>query len=212
MDANSGEVTRLLRAMNAGDVTAADHLLPLVYKELHRIAAAYMRRERPNHTLQATALIDEAYLRLVREEIDWQGRSHFIGLAANVMRRILVDYARQHNADRRAGGVRRVEMKDDLAISPERLDEVLMLDVALTRLKEKNPRQAKVVELRYFGGLSVDQIAAMLGVAARSVKRDWALARIFLYQELRTGAALSTEDGEQETGDASMGADRPDKR
>ena len=171
MDASPGEVTRLLKAMNAGDVTAADNLLPLVYKELHRIAEAYMRRERPDHTLQATALIDEAYLRLVREEIDWKGRSHFIGLAANVMRRVLVDYARQHNAERRAGGLQRVEMNDNLAISPERLDEVLFLDAALMRLKEKNPRQAKVVELRYFGGLSVDQIAAMLGVAPRSVKR-----------------------------------------
>jgi RNA polymerase sigma factor (TIGR02999 family) len=212
MDASPGEVTRLLKAMNAGDVTAADNLLPLVYKELHRIAEAYMRRERPDHTLQATALIDEAYLRLVREEIDWKGRSHFIGLAANVMRRVLVDYARQHNAERRAGGLQRVEMNDNLAISPERLDEVLFLDAALMRLKEKNPRQAKVVELRYFGGLSVDQIAAMLGVAPRSVKRDWALARMFLYRELRPGASLPGEDVEEESGEASAGANRAEKK
>ncbi len=190
MDTGSGEVTRLLQAMNAGDCAAREQLLPLVYHELHRIAIAYMRRERPDHTLQATALIHEAYLRLAGEEIDWQNRGHFIGLAAHVMRRVLVDYARQHHAERRAGGLQRVEMDDNFAISPERLDEVLFLDQALQRLKEKNPRQAQVVELRYFGGLSVEQIAAVLEVAPRSVKRDWSLARIFLYGELRPGEPL----------------------
>lgn len=188
METSRGEVTRLLKAMRAGDGTAADHLLPLVYAELHRIAEAYMRRERPGHTLQATALINEAYLRLVGEDIDWGNRGHFIGLAAHVMRRVLVDYARQHNAERRGAGLQRVEMKDNLAISPERLDEVLLLDTALSRLKEKSPRQAQVVELRYFGGLSVEQIAAILAVAPRSVKRDWSLARMFLYRELNPGA------------------------
>jgi RNA polymerase sigma factor (TIGR02999 family) len=195
MDSSPGEVTRLLKGMNAGDVAAGERLLPLVYKELHRIAEAYMRRERPDHTLQATALIHEAYLRLAGEEIDWKNRGHFIGLAAHVMRRVLVDYARQHNAERRAGGVQRVEMDDNLAISPERQDEVLFLDTALARLKEKSPRQAQVVELKYFGGLSVDEIAAMLGVAPRSVKRDWSLARMFLYRELKPGAALPEGDG-----------------
>ena len=199
MDSTHGEVTRLLKAMNAGDAAAGEQLLPLVYKELHRIAEAYMRRERPDHTLQATALIHEAYLRLVGEEIDWKDRGHFIGLAAHVMRRVLVDYARQHNAGRRAGGMRRVEMEDNLAISPERLDEVLSLDRAMERLKEKSPRQAQVVELRYFGGLSVEQIAAMLRVAPRSVKRDWSLARMFLYRELNPGAALPEGDGKEET-------------
>jgi RNA polymerase sigma factor (TIGR02999 family) len=179
--------------MNAGDAAAAERLLPLVYKELHRIAEAYMRRERLDHTLQATALIHEAYLRLMGGKIDFDNRGHFIGLAAHVMRRVLVDYARQHNAERRAGGLRRVEMEDELAISPERLDEVLILDRAMERLKEKNPRQAQVVELRYFGGLSVDQIAAILGVAPRSVKRDWSLARMFLYSELRPGEAPSAD-------------------
>jgi len=188
VETSRGEVTRLLKAMRAGDGTAADHLLPLVYAELHRIAEAYMRRERPGHTLQATALINEAYLRLVGEDIDWGNRGHFIGLAAHVMRRVLVDYARQHNAERRGAGLQRVEMKDNLAISPERLDEVLLLDTALSRLKEKSPRQAQVVELRYFGGLSVEQIAAILAVAPRSVKRDWSLARMFLYRELNPGA------------------------
>jgi RNA polymerase sigma-70 factor, ECF subfamily len=198
MDSNPGEVTRLLKSMNVGDQTATEQLLPLVYQELHRIAAAYMRRERPDHTLQPTALIHEAYLRLAGEEIDWRDRGHFIGLAAHVMRRVLVDYARQHNAERRAGGVQRVEMEDNLAISLERLDEVLFLDAALTRLKEKNARQAQVVELRYFGGLSVEQIAAMLGVAPRSVKRDWSLARMFLYRELNPGGPPPAGDAEDE--------------
>jgi RNA polymerase sigma factor (TIGR02999 family) len=193
MESSPGEVTRLLKAMNAGDATAAERLLPLIYKELHRIAEAYMRRERPDHTLQATALIHEAYLRLVGENIDFDNRGHFIGLAAHVMRRVLVDYARRHNAERRAGGLQRVEMADELAISREHLDEVLMLDSAMERLKEKNPRQAQVVELRYFGGLSVDEIAAMLGVAPRSVKRDWYLARMFLYSELRPGETLPAD-------------------
>jgi RNA polymerase sigma-70 factor, ECF subfamily len=201
MDSNPGEVTRLLKAMNAGDAAAGEQLLPLVYKELHRIAEAYMRRERPDHTLQATALIHEAYLRLVGEEVDWRDRGHFIGLAAHVMRRVLVDYARQHNAERRAGGLQRVEMEDNFAISPERLDEVLFLDRALARLKVESPRQAQVVELRYFGGLSVEQIAAMLGVAPRSVKRDWSLARMFLYRELLPGATLP--EGKDEEGSGS---------
>src|ERR1039458_3306114 len=184
--------------MNAGDAAAGEQLLPLVYKELHRIAEAYMRRERPDHTLQATALINEAYLRLVGEDIDWSDRGHFIGLAAHVMRRVLVDYARQHNAERRAGGLQRVEMEDNLAISPARLDEVLILDSAMEKLKEKSPRQLPIVELKYFGGLSVEQIAAALEVAPRSVKRDWSLARIFLYRELNPGAALPGEDGKDE--------------
>jgi RNA polymerase sigma-70 factor (ECF subfamily) len=186
-----GDVTQLLKAMHAGDPAAADRLLPLVYAELHRLAKAYMRRERPDHTLQATALINEAYLRLAGEDIDWNNRAHFIGLAAHVMRQVLVDYARQHNAERRAGGLQRVEMHDDLAISPDRLDEIASIDQALTRLAAHNPRQARVVELRYFGGLSVEQIATILEVAPRSVKRDWSLARIFLARELNPAAGPS---------------------
>src|ERR1700728_2422213 len=162
MDSTSGDVTQLLKAMHEGDPGAAGRLLPLVYTELHRLAQAYMRRERPDHTLQATALINEAYLRLAGEDIDWNSRAHFIGLAAHVMRQVLVDYARQHNAERRAGGLHRVEMHDDLAISPDRLDEIASVDQVLTQLASQNPRQARVVELRYFGGLSIDEIAATL--------------------------------------------------
>jgi RNA polymerase sigma factor (TIGR02999 family) len=177
-------VTQLLKAIHDGDTSAAGRLLPLVYSELHRLAQAYMRRERPDHTLQATAIINEAYLRLAGEDIDWNSRAHFIGLAAHVMRQVLVDYARQHNAERRAGGLHRVEMEDDLALSPKRIVEVVAIDEALTRLAAQNPRQARVVELRYFGGLSVEQIAQMLEIAPRSVKRDWSLARIALARDL----------------------------
>jgi RNA polymerase sigma-70 factor, ECF subfamily len=194
MDAGPGQVTQLLKAMQMGDSRAAEDLLPLVYAELHRLAKAYMRRERPEHTLQATALINEAYLRLVKEDADWDNRSHFIGVAAMVMRRVLVDHARAHNADRRAGGLKRVEMSDDLVISVEQLDEVALLDDALTKLAKAKPRQARVVELRYFGGLSVEQISDLLEIAPRSVQRDWSLARIWLFRELRPGEKLPEEE------------------
>ena len=187
MDHDLGDVTVLLKALRAGDADAAEKLLPLVYTELHRLAKSYMRRERPDHTLQPTALINEAYLRLAKENVDWQSREHFIGLAAHVMRHVLVDYARAHRAEMRGGNQQRVEMRDDLAIAPERLEEVLQIDEALGRLGKKNARQARVVELRYFGGLSVEQIGDLLGIAPRSVKRDWALARIWLLRELRPG-------------------------
>ena len=156
MEIAKGQVTQLLKAMAKGDSDAADKLLPLVYGELHRLASSYMRNERPDHTLQATALINEAYLRLAREDTDWNSREHFLGVAANVMRRVLVDYARAHRAEQRGGGLKRVEMRDDLAISAEKLDEVEALDAALSNLEGQNPRQGKVVELRYFGGLTVE--------------------------------------------------------
>jgi RNA polymerase sigma factor (TIGR02999 family) len=200
MDPGSGEVTQLLKAMHGGDPSAAEHLLPLVYNELHRLAHAYMRRERSDHTLQATALINEAYIRLVGEDIDWNSRAHFIGLAAHVMRQVLVDYARAHAAQRRAGGMQRVEMEDHLAIAPERLDEVVWLDEALARLAAENARQAEVVELRYFGGLSVEEIAGILDVSPRSVKRDWSLARIWLYRYLRPGEPVPEENSQEKGG------------
>jgi RNA polymerase sigma-70 factor, ECF subfamily len=185
MNEDPGQTTRLLKAMHAGDHAAAEQLLPLVYAELHRVANAYMRRERADHTLQPTALINEAYLRLVHEDVDWNSRAHFVGFAAHVMRRVLVDYARAHNAEQRGGKMERIELQDQLAVSPERLEEVSLIDEALERLEKKNPRQARVVELRYFGGLSIEQIGATLGIAPRSVKRDWSLARIWLYDELK---------------------------
>ena len=181
---DDGDVTQILRAMAGGDASAAEQLLPLIYAELHRLAASYMRRERKDHTLQPTALINEAYLRLANEKLAWQNRQHFIGVAANVMRRVLVDHARAHNAGMRGGGAQRVELEEGIAVSKERSEDLLSLDDALTRLAKTNVRQAKVVELRYFGGLSVEETAAILGVGPRSVKRDWSLARLWLYREL----------------------------
>lgn len=188
-----GEVTVLLQRIRSGDPAAAERLLPLVYGELHRLAAGYMRRERQDHTLQPTALIHEAYLRLAKEDLDWQNREHFIGVAAGVMRHVLVDYARAHNAASRGGGLRRIELADDVAATEQRSDEVLSLDAALEKLAAENPRQARVVELKYFGGLSVEQIAAVMAVAPRTVKRDWAQARAWLFHELQGGAGSGEE-------------------
>lgn len=180
-----GEITQLLQKMRKGDRNATERVLALLYRELHRLAESYMRRERPGHTLQATALINEAYLRLAGEEIEWHDRAHYIGFAAHVMRQVLVDHARAHQAQRRAGQAQRVELRDDdLAVSPVRLEEVVSVDAALKRLAAENPRQARVVELRYFGGLSVEQTAEVLEIAPRSVKRDWSLARMRLAREL----------------------------
>src|SRR6201995_4428222 len=176
MCADGGQVTLLLKAMKSGDKSAADKLLPLVYQELHRLAKSYMQRERRDHTLQPTALINEAYLRLVRDSVDWQSRQHFIGVAANVMRRLLVDHARAHNAEMRAGGLQRVEFEEGLMISEERSKEVLSLHDALDILERVNARRAKVVELRYFGGFSIEEIGEILEISPRSVKRHWALA------------------------------------
>ncbi|HEY4011375.1 MAG TPA: ECF-type sigma factor [Acidobacteriaceae bacterium] len=184
MENDRGDVTQLLKAMAHGDARAAEELLPLVYAELHRLARSYMRRERPDHTLQATALINEAYLRLAHEETDWNSREHFIGVAANVMRKVLVDYARAHKAERRGGGLKKVELREELAITPEKLDEVERLDSALRLLEQQDARRAKIVELRYFGGLSVEQTASVLGISARSVKREWSLARVWLFREM----------------------------
>jgi len=192
MDSAGGEVTLLLRAMKSGDESAAGRLLPLVYNELHRLARHYMQRERSDHTLQPTALINEAYLRLAHDNVDWQSRQHFIGVAATVMRRVLVDHARAHNAAMRGGDLQRVELDEGLAISRERSTELLALHDALNRLEEINPRQAKVVELRYFAGLSVEEIAGVLNVSPRSVKRDWALARLWLFKEIEKAAPNPT--------------------
>jgi RNA polymerase sigma-70 factor, ECF subfamily len=185
MTSEDGRVTVLLKAMSAGDAAAERSLLPLVYHELHRLARSYMRRERPDHTLQATALINEAYLRLAGGEVDWKNREHFIGVAAQVMRRVLVDHARAHNAEIRGGRLKRVDLDEGLVLSSARADEVLLLDEALGRLASTSARQARVVELHYFGGLSMEQIAALLHISERSVKRDWSLARPWLFEKLR---------------------------
>lgn len=193
MNTNRAQATQLLNAMRAGDAQAAERLLPLVYTELHRLAKTHTRPERPDHTLQASALINEAYLRLVGEDIDWDSRGHFIALAAHVMRLVLVDQARARNIEELSDGLHRVEIHNELAISPQQLHEVARLDEALSRLGKEKPRQERVVELRYFGGLSVEQTATLLEIPSRSVKREWALARIYLFRELR----LETKDAKE---------------
>jgi RNA polymerase sigma factor (TIGR02999 family) len=182
-----GEVTSLLRALRKGDRSAADKLFPLVYSELHRLARSYMRRERPNHTLQPTALINEAYMRLAQAPVDWQNRAHFIGVAANAMRRILVDHARAHMAAARGGAFQQVEWTESLGLPAERSRELVALDEALDQLEKINPRQAKVVELNFIGGLTFDEIAAVLDVSTRTAKRDWALARLWLFKQMNRG-------------------------
>jgi RNA polymerase sigma-70 factor (ECF subfamily) len=184
MTDDKDEVTQLLKAMKTGEPSAAERLLPLVYAELHRLAASYMRRERQDHTLQPTALIHEAYLRLAKGDVDWQNREHFFGVAANAMRRVLVDHARARTAEMRGGGLKRVELEEGMAVSDGGMEDLLALDEALSGLAEVNARQARIVELRYFGGLSVEQVAAILAIGPRSVKRDWALARIWLLNKL----------------------------
>ena len=182
MAITDGEVTALLHALRHGDHEAGERLLPLVYAELHRLASSYMRRERPNHTLQPTALIHEAYLRLADASIDWQSRAHFIGVAANAMRRILVDYARAHMAAARGGHMQQVEWNEAFGLPAERSHELISLDDALQRLEKLHPRQAKVVELRYIGGLTFDEIGTVLDVDPRTAKRDWAVARLWLFR------------------------------
>jgi len=185
--------------MKSGDGTAAEKLLPLVYSELHRLAQSYMRRERADHTLQPTALINEAYLRLAHDDIDWQNRQHFIAVAATVMRRVLVDYARYHDAEMRGGELQRVELDEELAISPERSEELLAVNEALDALQAINPRQAQVVELRYFAGLSIEEVASTLNISSRSVKRDWMEARRWLFQEIQKDDASHGASGADQT-------------
>ena len=186
-----GDVTLLLRQVKAGDSAAESRLLELVYPQLRKIARQYLRRERTGHTLQPTALVNEAYMQLVGQmDKDWQNRSHFYAVAAQSMRRILVDYARQRKAAKRDGNRQRVELTDALAIPGERLDEILAIDEALKRLAEFDPRRAKVVEMRFFGGMTEDEAAEVLGVAPRTVKRDWNAAKAWLHGELAAASVV----------------------
>jgi RNA polymerase sigma-70 factor (ECF subfamily) len=183
---SSGEVTRLLVNWSQGDLRAREALLPLVYGELRRLAASYLRREREDHTLQPTALVHEAYLRLVEERrVNWQGRSHFFGVAATLMRRILVDHARARLSGKRGGGMPRVPLTDTVMMSRERPDELLALDQGLTRLALVDPQQGRIVELRAFAGLSVEETSQALGISPATVKRDWAVARAWLSREIQ---------------------------
>src|SRR3954463_1017399 len=183
---SNADVTQLLRAWRAGDPGAGEQLLPIVYAQLHRRAAAAMRREDPGHTLQPTALVHEAYMRLVdQRQGDWQNRSQFFGLAAQMMRRVLIDHARERLAAKRGGGARQVTLSGlDAPADSDDAVEILALHDALEKLATLDERQAKVVELRYFGGLSVEEAAEALEISPATVKREWATARAWLKREL----------------------------
>jgi RNA polymerase sigma factor (TIGR02999 family) len=179
------EVTRLLKDWSGGDSAALDQLIPIVYDELRAVAARYLRRERQDHTLQPTALVNEAYLRLIdQKQVQWQNRAHFVAVAAQMMRRILVDHARNHNRAKRGGGARKVSLDEAVALSEGRADELVELDEALTALAGFDERKSRVVELRYFGGLNVEETAEVLQVSEITVARDWKLAKAWLYTRI----------------------------
>lgn len=189
MSSNSheaGQVTQLLERWSLGDQSALDELTPLVYNELRHVAEAYLRRERPDHTLQATALVNEAYLRLIgHKQGRWQGRKHFYGIAARLMRQVLVEHARKHKAEKRGGGrvVVTLDHYEDVADNPE--VDILAVHEALQRLARFDEQQARIVELRFFGGLSIEETAETLGVGHATIEREWAMARAWLRNELK---------------------------
>jgi RNA polymerase sigma factor (TIGR02999 family) len=185
MASSSHEVTQLLQAWSNGDERALARLALLVDAELHRLANSFLRRERPGHSLQATALINEAYLRLIGDTaVEWQNRAHFYGVAAQLMRRILVDHARRRLKQKRGGGALQVSLAETLVIAQKPSADILALDDALSSLSEFDPRKSKIVELKFFGGLSEEAIAEVMKLSLRTVQREWSLARAWLYQEL----------------------------
>jgi RNA polymerase sigma factor (TIGR02999 family) len=182
------QVTELLVAWSNGDQAALDQLTPLVYEELHRLAHHYMSRERSDHTLQTSALVNEAYIHLVdQNDLHWQNRAQFFGLAAQLMRHILVDHARAHTRAKRGGG-RKVALDDFAVLNPERGAELIALDEALKRLAALHPRKGQVVELKFFGGLTVEEIAEVLKVSPVTVMRDWSFAKSWLHREIANDA------------------------
>ena len=184
-----GDISQLLRAWRNGDQGALEKLTPIVYAELHRLARRYMRGERAGHSLQTTALVNEAYMRLVDyKRMQWQNRAHFFAVSAQLMRRILVDHARRHNL-KRGGGLKRVSLENIALVDNERGEDLVALDDAMMRLAEFDSRKAQVVEMRFFGGLSVEETAEVLKISAVTVMRDWSTARAWLYRELAGGTA-----------------------
>ena len=180
------EITQLLLAWSEGDQAALEKLTPLVYSELHRMARGYMVKERPGHTLQTTALINEAFMRLIDwKNVSWQNRAHFFSVAAQMMRRVLVDFARSRNYAKRGGGAQQISLDEEAIYHEDHGEEFIALDEALKRLAEFDQRKCQVVELRFFGGLSVEETAVVLKISRRTVMREWDLARAWLYRELK---------------------------
>ena len=188
------EVTQLLVAWSQGDQAALERLMPLVYEELRRVARRYMRRERAGHTLQTTAVVNEAYLRLIdASQVQWQNRAHFFAVSAQLMRRILVDYARAHNYIKRGGEAHHVPLEEAAVFSAERAPDIVALDDALKSLAVMDQRKSRVVELRFFGGLSVEETAEALKVSPRTVLNDWNLAKAWLLRELSNRESDETD-------------------
>ena len=186
MECLPAEVTSLLNKLAEGDQEALGKLVPLVYDELRRIAASRMRRERPDHTLQTTALVHEAYLKLAAQKnANWQNRQQFFGVASRAMRRILVDYARGQQRIRRGGKQQKVQLDEILLVSPDRTDELLSVNESLLKLEKLDPRQGRIVELRYFGGLTNEEIAEIVGVSTKTVARELNVAKAWLYGDLK---------------------------
>lgn len=182
-----GNITQLLLAWNGGDAAALEHLISLVQEDLRKLAKSHLRRERPNHTLQTTALVNEVYLRLIDQtRVSWQNRAHFFGVVALSMRRILVDYAKGRKRLKRGGGAEAIELSDHEIISAERQTDLIDLDEALSRLVTLDQRKSQIIELRYFVGMELSEIAEMLHISERTVARDWHLARAWLKRELDT--------------------------
>jgi RNA polymerase sigma factor (TIGR02999 family) len=180
------QITQLLIDWNNGSPEAMEKLMPMVESELRRIAANYMRRERPDHTLQTSALVNEAYLKLIdQKQVRWENRSHFFALASQLMRRILLDHARAHRRAKRGGDAVHVNLDDVAVVSPEKSDDLIALDEALSRLAEFDPKKSSIVEMRFFGGLSVNEVAGVLGIAPVTVMLHWRLARAWLQREMR---------------------------
>jgi RNA polymerase sigma factor (TIGR02999 family) len=185
MDTSRPEVTQLLVAWGNGDQVAGDQLMSAVHQELHRLAHHYMKRESPGHTLQTSALVNEAFVRLIdQKDVRWQNRGHFFAIAAQMMRRILVDYARSRNYAKRGGGARQISLEEGLTVSFERSAEVVQVHEALEQLAKFDPRKSQVVELRFFGGLSIEETAGVLGVSPGTVMKDWTLAKAWLRKEI----------------------------
>lgn len=185
MPQSSSNVTELLRAWSDGDKAALDQLIPVVYDELRRQASRYLQRERPGHTLQTTGLVNEAYLRLVNQNnVRWQNRAHFFGIAAQLMRRILVDHARTKHRAKRGGSALRVSINEAMVTTKDQDIDLVALDEALNHLAKRDPQQSKVVELRFFSGLNVEETAEVLGISPATVKRDWSMAKAWLHREI----------------------------
>ena len=181
----SENITQLLIDLSNGDRDAVDILLPVIYDELRKLASSYLRRERPDHTLQPTALVHEAYLRLVDQtRVNWQNRAHFLGVAAQIMRRLLVDHARRHNAEKRGQDYQKISLDENIDRAVERSSRLIALDDALKALAEFDEQKARVVELRYFGGLSIEETADVMGVTPTTIKRHWRFAKAWLHGEM----------------------------